>query len=450
MSGSDGLRLAGVAVRVSLLRAGRLIASAAGFTRIGGAWGPLTLRGRHGALHGVGDDRDLLVVAHGPGGPAPELIATGAGGNPFTESGFTGWGDLDSGYRVAVGSAQISPCFQVGLLTLRVDGQPTAPTALRCNGDSDSATIDTGRLPAGATLTLTSVDNRAPSALDPSGALVAMTIALGQAGAVGELANHHVPFAPGGQPTCTANLASQTVTCAGLVPHQRYVIERVRGAPRRAARAGRQGTITISDLPGRPAIRGGDRLRLIDAAGRTLTVLHVAHLRVVIDGDRDLIASGTCQAGDYYGPPPAMQPISPAVGVGGIADEGRICPVNGRARGLPASVIRQRDDLSGGFTLTQVPFVTATVPAEDAIVYGAFTALARSGSHRARFARGEPISLSISAAGSGRVVFHAGDVNRTQGVAVPALAPGVYRATWVLRDTNGDRRIVRTTFVEEG
>jgi hypothetical protein len=454
--GSDGDQRAGVAVRVLLLRAGHLVASAAGVTGPGGVWGTLTLRGRQGAPHGVGDDRDVLVVRYGRGGPPPEVIATGSGGNPFTESGFTGWGELDSGYRVGAESVQIAPCFQVGLLTLRLNATATAPPVMQCNGDSDSASIHTGRLGAGAQLTLTSVDNRAPSALDPSGALVSMTIALGQPGARGSLTNHLVPFTPSGQPTCTANLSAQTVSCAGLVPRARYVLERARGAARRVARAGRLGTISVGDLPGDPAVRGGDVLKLIDAAGRTLTALHVARLRVVLDGDRRLIASGTCQPGDYYGAPPKAQPTSAAVGVGGIAGSGRICPADGSARGLAAGLIQQRDDLSGGYTVVQVPLLTATVPAANATVYGAFTALARGGAarapgaHRPRPAPGVSVSLSIAAASSGEVAFRAADVDRARGVAVPALAPGVYRATWVLRDANGDRRVVRTLFVEQG
>ena len=84
-------------------RAGVPVAIAQGESRADGSWGPLTLRGRNGDPHAVGDDRDVIEVLYGlgPHGPSPDLIETGDGGNPFTESGFTGWFDLDHGYAVS-------------------------------------------------------------------------------------------------------------------------------------------------------------------------------------------------------------------------------------------------------------------------------------------------------------------------------------------------------------
>jgi hypothetical protein len=444
VSGRDGSGRAGLAVQVRLIRAGRLVAVARGATRAGGAWGPLRLRGRGGALHGVGDDREIISVLYGPGGPAPEVIETGSGGNPFTESGWTGWGDLDTGYRVTGTAVRISPCVQTGVLTLGVDGRATAPPISDCNTNNGVATVRGLRLGSRSQLTFTSEDNRAATELDPSGALVAMTVALGEPGAVGSVGNQNVPFAPSGQPLCTAELATQTVRCSGLVPGERYVLERARGRARRAERAGGGGTISIAGLPGRRRVRGGDRLTLLGSGGRVLTVLHVARLRVVIDGRRATIAAGSCQPGDYWGPAPNAQPTGPAVGSGGEAGRGRICPLDGRAGGLPAGAVEQRDDLGGGFTLTRVPLIQSMAPANDAIVYGGFTALAHSR------AAGVTISLSISPAGSGRAVFAAADVDSAGGVAVPALAKGIYDATWTLHDANGDERVVRGQFVEQG
>ena len=50
--------------------------------------------------HAVGDDRDVITVDYsGTGAPTPsqDQILTGSGGNPFTESGWTGWVAMDNG-----------------------------------------------------------------------------------------------------------------------------------------------------------------------------------------------------------------------------------------------------------------------------------------------------------------------------------------------------------------
>ena len=41
-------------------------------------------------------------------------------------------------------------------------------------------------------------------------------------------------------------------------------------------------------------------MALVNAAGRRLTFLHVARLRIDLVGDETVVASGTCQAGDYW------------------------------------------------------------------------------------------------------------------------------------------------------
>jgi hypothetical protein len=46
-------------------------------------------------------------------------------------------------------------------------------------------------------------------------------------------------------------------------------------------------------------------------------------------------------------------------------------------------------------------------------------------------------------------VFSSSNVAAPGGVAVPALAAGVYDARWVVHDVNGDTRAVKTIFVEE-
>jgi hypothetical protein len=190
---------------------------------------------------------------------------------------------------------------------------------------------------------------------------------------------------------------------------------------------------------------------LINAAGRRLTALHVAHLHVGIIGNQTVAASGTCQAGDYWGPPVTRTPTSSAVGMG-IAGTGTVCPDSGRANGLPTTLIAQTDDFSGGETQTQVPLIQSTAPLQDETLYGGFIASAQSGlpgPHGSVSATGVPIALTITPAGAHRPVFHAGNVDTVHGVPVPALAPEAYVATWVLHDAAGDTRTVTTRFVDQ-
>ncbi len=85
------------------------------------------------APHAVGDDRDELDIDYsGPGAPSPshQVILTGNGGNPFTESGWTGWTDLDNGYFLtndpSLGgpSLSVGPCFQTGVFNAEGERSP--------------------------------------------------------------------------------------------------------------------------------------------------------------------------------------------------------------------------------------------------------------------------------------------------------------------------------------
>ncbi len=442
-----------VPVSVIVLRAGVPVALAQGASRASGSWGPLTLRARNGAPHALGDDRDVVEVLYGLGAHSPpaDLIETGDGGNPFTESGFTGWFDLDHGYAAAFAGHRtiyaLGPCGQTGVLTLRIGASLAPSPTEQCETESDLAPIIVPRhVGPGTDVTLSSEDNRGGYALEPDGALVKMTIALGEPGAVSSVANRQLLIPPTGFPTCTAFLRIQTVRCSGLVPRAQYHL--VRGA-RTLGRghAGSAGSVTIGGLP----VRGGDVVTLLNAAGRGLTSLHVAHLRVDLVGSETAVASGTCEGGDYWGPPVSKPPISGSIGQG-IASTGTICPPSGRAHGLSAVDITQTDDFSGGQTVTQVPQIESTAPIQDETLYGSFVASAQTGlpgPHGAVSATGVPVALTITPAGSTHRVFHAANVDTPRGVDVPALAPGPYVATWVLRDAAGDTRTVTTRFVDE-
>jgi hypothetical protein len=437
VAGRDG-------VEVVLLRGGAQgVAFGSTVSRPDGTWGPVRLRGPGGVPHAVGDDRDVIDVFYGGahGKQAADIIATADGGNPFTESGFTGWYELDSGFAVHERSIELAPCAQTGVLTLRVGGSLTESPVDRCSTESDSAVLPGARrITAGTASTLTSEDNRAQSPFEPRGALVTLTVGLGEPGSVSALGNGQLPFQATGFPSCTAFPRIGSVRCSGLVPGARYRIGRY------AARAGSGGTATVDGL----RIRGGEVLALINRAGRRLTALHVAHLRVDIEGEQTTVASGRCQPGEYYGAPVSAPPTSDAVG-DGIAGSGLVCPASGRAAGMPTRDIAQTDEFSGGQTMITVPEIEATAPLQDETLYGSFIASAQSGlpgPHGAVVAAGVPISLTITPAGSRHAVFDAVNVDTLRGVDVPPLAPGTYTARWVLHDAAGDTRTVTTRFTE--
>jgi hypothetical protein len=452
---SGDLGVAGrVPVTVILLRSFVPVALGSTESRGDGSWGPVTLRGPGGEPHAVGDDRDTIEVLYGLSGsaPSPDFIQTGDGGNPFTESGWTGWFDLDHGYAVhdptaGSGAVLVGPCGQTGLLSLRI-GARLAPSPVDlCETESDAAIIDTAHIGAGTPVTMTSEDNRGSYQLEPGGALVKMTIGLGEPDSISSVANNQLLYVPTGFPTCTAFLRIRTVRCAGLVAGTRYRLLR-RGATIGRGRAGQAGGLTVSGL----SVKGGDVITLVNGAGRHLTSLHVAHLRVNIIGNETQVASGTCQAGDYWGPPVSKPPTSGGIGEG-IAGNGTICPLDGRAKGLSTADIAQTDDFSGGQTETQVPLIESTSPIQDETLYGPFVASAQSGlpgPHGAVSSGGVPVGLTIAPAGSPHhAVFHARNVDTAAGVDVPALDPGAYVATWILRDAAGDTRTVTTRFTDE-
>ncbi len=414
-------------VRLILERGSAVVASAATSTRADGTWGPVRLRSARGAPHAVGDDRDTLEISYGNSrsAPSPDEIATGDGGNPLSQSGFTGWQLLDSGTQVLGREVMIAPCSQTGVLSLRVGSSLTEPPAELCGTETDTATVPTPPIGPRTRVTLSSEDNRTASPIAPNGALIDLT----------------VPLSEYGLPTCTAYLRTESVTCGGLDPGGHYTLAHHRG------RAGRDGAVSLHGLQ----LRGGQAFALSDSAGLRLTTLHVARLRVNVVGSQTQIASGTCQPGDYYGSAANSSPIDVLLGIGG-GQQTEVCPNSGRARGLSSKDIAQTDDFSGGQTVLALPTIESTSPIQDETLYGSFVASAQTGlpgPHGSISATGAPVALTVTRAASKRRVFTASNVDTAGGVDVPALAPGTYTARWVLRDTNGDTRTLTTRFADE-
>ena len=96
-----------------------------------------------------------------------------------------------------------------------------------------------------------------------------------------------------------------------------------------------------------------------------------------------MVASGSCQPGDYYGPP-LTRAADQRRGRRRDRRHGHGLPGAADApRGLPTRDIAQTDDLSGGQTVTQVPLIESTAPIQDETLYGAFIASAQIGAARA-------------------------------------------------------------------
>ena len=462
VSGNIEHHKAGVSVKVTLQRASAAgtpvtVASGSATTASDGSWS-VSL-----GTHAVGDDRDVITVDYsGAGAPRPsrEQILTGNGGNPFTESGWTGWVAMDNGSLLTntqtvqgfpPPTITLQPCFQTGVEAFTVGGVPGAesPTDF-CNTSSDAATAPLkAAVTPGQAVTWSSLDDRAftpPGDPNPNltGALVKLTVPAGEPDSVSSFFNPFAVIPQGGFPACTGDLEAKTVTCTGLVPGETYKLkDRAKSASGQA-----DGTGTVS-VP--LAIKGGDTVVLSNGS-RTLTRLHVAHLRAAIKGNQTLLSGGHCQPGEYYGPPVTTPPTNASAGSisGGIALTGEICPLNGNAAGLPASTIAQTDDLSGGQTMTEVPSIVSTSPLRGENVSGTFTARARAGfpgPNNTTIPNDARIALKITR--SGKTVFSAPNVNIKGGVNVKGLRSGTYTATWTLIDANGDTRTRLTQFFEQ-
>jgi hypothetical protein len=454
----------GIGVKVSLVRANAagkpvVVARGSTTTAANGSWS-VSL-----APHAPGDDRDEIDVDYsGAGAPQPahQVILTGNGGNPYTEAGWTGWTALEIGSAVTAGSSgstlTLAPCFQAGQLSYTFNGPPGAesPTDF-CNTQTDSAAVNTALIGPRDTLTVSSNDNRAfaaPTAPTPNllGGLVSLTVRAGEPGAVSPFTNPlSAFFTPSGVPFCVADLEVQAVECVGLVPNRTYTLT-----------DGRQRTQAIADTTGTAiallAVSGGDAVSLSNGS-RTLTVLHVAHLKVAIVGEETVLAAGRCQAGEYYGLPPTTVPVTTSAGAptsattGGTALTGMICPMNGDATGFATTAISQTDELSGGLTQTEVPDIVDTSPVEGETIYGKFTVVAESalaGPDNSLIPT-DPIStigVSITRASGGAPVFKARNVDTLNGVTAGPLPTGKYVATWTLTDSNGDIRLGQTRFIQ--
>ncbi len=465
VSGNIESDAAGVGVKVSLLRSGAdgnpvTVGQAVTTTAADGSWS-VSL-----APHAVGDDRDEIDIDYSNNGapsPSHQVILTGNGGNPFTESGWTGWTDLDNGSLLTNSppSLTMAPCFQTGVLSATLNGATLtgpngeSPTDF-CNTQTDAATLPlAANVSAGDVVTDSSNDNRAFSPPDgptpnPFGALVKLTVPVGEPDAVSLFASPLPYFAPSGFPTCTADLEGLTVSCSGLVAHANYTL--IDGSRQASGTADANGLLTVA-----LATRRGDTVSLSNGA-RTLTTLHVANLRADIDGQQTVLAGGSCQAGEYYGPPLSSAPTNlsagaPTAAAGGAALTGVVCPNSGDATGLPSNPIVQTDELSGGQTQTEVPDLENTSPLNGEIVYGHFTAVGESGfpgpNNSVTSDSTSRIALTVAPASGGGAVFTTPNVNTIDGTPVPALAPGTYAATWKVTDLNGDTRTVSTRFVEE-
>ncbi len=466
ISGNIANKVANVEVTVKLMRAegeeGTAVEVGEGTAKTDaeGEW-TLHLEGAGATPRVVGDDRDEIEVEYkGTGAPTPakQTILTGNGGNPFTESGWTGWTDLDNSTDVHEKGADfaidVGPCFQTGVLTYEVEGKSGRPLTEFCSTSADSAEVDLtkeltlAKFPEAGTVTVSTNDNRAFAPefkgvqANPDGGLVSLTVKAGELEAVNLIESMLPEFTPTGFATCSADLGTQKVTCSGLVAEEMYTLKD--GSETVEAEANEEGEASHA-----MAVKGGDLVELSNGEEAVLTTLHVADLRVELEGTGEKVKGGTCSPGEYWGGPLSSEPTNVAAGfptsktAGGVALTGEICPLSGSAAELPTSEIAQTDEFSGGETVASVASVANTSPAQGESTYGTFTSLAQA-------SEGEPkIELSIAKASGGSAVFTSSNVDTPSGVTVSGLEPGAYKATWKLVDANGDSRTQTTRFIEQ-
>jgi hypothetical protein len=447
--GNGATARAGIPVHLELLRAGTLVARGQARTDAHGDWAATLRSVGTGVPTPAGDDRDELDVGYGPGGPPAESILTGQGGDPGNQAGYTGWSTLDSGFALGAGAVAIAPCSQVGLLHVTIDGRAAPDPVTNCQTATDMSLAPAGPLGPGTVATLSSTDNRAASPQDPAGALVRLTVPMEEPDSLASGSGAASALLPSGFPGCAADLARQTVTCTGLVPGAPY---RIRDAARSlGAHADRTGQVRFT-APRRAAwLASGDIVAMRNSVGRTLSTLHVAHLRVALS-DTGAVAAGICQPGEYWGAPSPVTP--PPTSLLAIllftgptqGSAPAVCPLSGRPAGLPGHALEQTDSYSGGATTTEVPRFALVSPANAAALYGPFLALAQfgPGPHA-----GASVSLQIARAGATHPAIRLRDVSQRQGVRVRPLPAGLYHATWTITDSNRDTRTVHTSFVQE-
>jgi hypothetical protein len=416
ISGLDSSAAQGTPVTVSLQRDGTLVASASATVANNGTWSA-TLSGGHT----VGDDRDAVVVCigaapcetfNGAGNPNPGHLGDGALPLSALSSAVTLSGTTGPGTTV-----NVSPCSPPGILTINVSGtdsltMPVPTNAAACDTSTDTISF---QLPfvVGPHDTVTTTDMTAGLT---NGDLDA-AVPVGEVDAAGPA-------------TCDADLTLQSVTCANLVPDTSGYTLNGSAVPT----TDRAGTFTEP-----LALSGGETLTLQNAAGATLTSLHVARLRVAIDDSSPTYTGGTCQPNDWFGTLVGLQ------GPPALA----LCPSSGVAAGVTNDGSEEQfDEASGGLTTLDIPSVADMTPLSGQEVFGPFVAFADvvnpDGTSSAA-----ATTLSLTPFGSNTPAFTSGNTNTAGGAPIPALTPGRYNTAWTVTDTNGDTHTSRGTLVIE-
>jgi hypothetical protein len=243
----------------------------------------------------------------------------------------------------------------------------------------------------------------------------------------------------GPDPTCSADLITKAVTCGPLALGTYDLVQTSGGATvsTQTATISTQG-VAVSATFQLSSVQPGDTLALNvhGAGGRTLTVLHVSALRLdeqqPAAGATATVSGGSCQplewfvAGTSGGPPP-------------------LCSSSGTAPSLATTALS--DELSGGSTAVTMPArVLDTSPLNGEDVSGptiaAFADLAGADT--------TPVRLTVTPAAGGANPSVSGNANSATGATITGLVAGNrYRAVWVVNDANGDTVTLATSFVDQ-
>ena len=433
VTGNIGSSTAGVAVTVSLVRAGITVATAPTVvTDVSGNWTAVLPN------HPPSGDHDVVNVSYSGAG-APANSSYGDPGQ-FNAPGFD---SFDSPVSISAdgshGGVSCTSSFNASL-------DCTAPTATVTYANGTTATVqgtanqsyfgvwNLAFSPAVGLNDAVMVSGTFPG---PNGSTLVLSEPAPLPGTGQDVTAGYGQGGP--NPTCSADLVTKAVTCGPLALGTYDLVQTRGGATvsTQTATISTQG-VAVSASFQLSSVQPGDTLALNvhGAGGRTLTVLHVSPLRLdeqqPAAGANATVSGGSCQPLEWF--------YAANFGTAPL-----LCSSSGTAPSLTSTALL--DELSGGTTAVTMPArVLDTSPLNGEDVSGpsiaAFADLAGADT--------TPVALTVTPTAGGANPSGSGNSNSATGATITGLVAGKrYRAVWVVSDANGDTVTLDTNFVDQ-
>jgi hypothetical protein len=421
VSGNIGESVGGVAVTATLERPTSdnltTVASATASTNSAGGWGASLAPATGSILDAFGAPGDVLVISYAdgtaPNGTALPVTAT------FTEGSNVSFptGATINAAGTAATSNGLGDCSDFDFI---VNGTPEATAAGPggCDYTPGTALTDNDAVQASSAGAV-SVDTVSDQAI---------LTAISSVGLLG------VPVQDAGAPTCTADYVYGVVTCSSLNSGS-FTVTLTGGSPIplttvEDGSGGFTGTATLTGLA------AGDTITLNESGiSRNITVLNLATLRV---DEGDVSPEDPVDVGF-----PVGESCTPFKTLGG-----GLCPESGTLTGSTLGT-SSFDDLSGGSTIVDMPYLSNQIPSSDDMVPGglwsAYADIGGDGTMAQNLAAVESVQFSVVPHGSGtstdKVNMTPGsddDSAFETGTLTSALPVGRYWADFDLTDSHGD------------